>query len=147
MAKSFSAQIDEWVAKTKADIETVVKGSAFDVITEMQTPVASGGNLRVDTRFLRSSLKVNLTGPVAIDTANPYKTPNSAPDWDDAGLKAAVASFGIGDTLYATYAAEYAAIVHYKTGPQWVTLAAQNWQNIVNRNVAALKSSTASLAA
>jgi hypothetical protein len=147
VAKSFQAQINDWVSQTNQRIESVFKSSAQDVIELMQTPVAKGGNLPVDTGFLRASLQVNLIGPVATIKDNLFTTPNSAPDWNSSDLTLSLVNFDIGKTIWATYGANYAAHVHYgangRVGRQFVTLAAQKWVSIVNRNAAALKASVA----
>ena len=60
---SFSATVSEWVAKTKQRQEAVYKGSAQTIVSYMQTTRAAGGNLRVDTGFLRASL-IATTGAI-----------------------------------------------------------------------------------
>jgi hypothetical protein len=44
----------------------------------------------------------------------------------------------VGETIYATYAANYAPIMESRYG--FVRLAAQNWRAIVDRNVRAVES-------
>ena len=148
MVDTFVVQVDEWVLKTKQRTEAVIKASAQDVIELMQTPVKRGGNMPIDTGFLRASLRVNLTGPVPMANANPYVEANSAPEYNGAVAVAAIAGLDVGKTLWATYGAEYAAHVNYgvngRVGRQFVGLAAQKWGSIVHKNVVALKATVAS---
>lgn len=140
---SFSAQIDAWVAETNGRVEAVFKQSAQEVIEDMQAPVGKGGNMPIDTGFLRASLQVNLSGPVPPSRDNPYTKPNSAPAWGDSEAALSIAGAEIGDTIYATYGANYACHVEYgakgRTGRGFVRLAAMKWQAIVTRVSARLR--------
>ena len=53
--KDFSVKMDKIVANTKEKMFAVFKDSFQDLIEEASTPVASGGKMRVDTGFLRST--------------------------------------------------------------------------------------------
>lgn len=138
-AKSFSAQVDEWVRQTDERIEAVVKQSAQDVIEIMQTPVGKGGNMPVDTGFLRASLQVSLHQPFPANLPNP----GIARDWNQSETIMAIAGFELGGTLYATYTANYAGYVEYgaqgRPGRAFVRLAAQQWPRIVNQNAVELR--------
>jgi hypothetical protein len=127
MTKSFQAQIDEWVAATKERTTAVFRESCQRLVTEMQKPTARGGNMPVDTGFLRNSL---------------LGSTSSVPQMRDQGTATAdqvvltIASLDLGDTLYVGYTANYARHRHYmntaKPGGMWRDLAAQRWQTIVN---------------
>jgi hypothetical protein len=153
VAKSFTAQIDAWVAKTEERIEAVIKTSTIDVIENMQYVISRQPNPRpgvgmaVDTQFLRGSLETNFTGPIAANQSNPYEGIGEAPDWDRNAFLAIVSQYKLGKTIYASYGAEYAAIVHYSQGRLFRDTAVQNWQSIVRRNAVALRSSTTAIAA
>lgn len=141
---SFSAQIDSWVAQTNERIEAVFKQSAQEVIEDMQTPVGRGGNMPIDTGFLRASLLVSLSGPVPPTRDNPYTQPGSAPAWGVGEAALSIAGAEVGDTIYATYSANYARHVEYgakgRSGRGFVRLAAMKWQSVVNRVSARLRS-------
>ncbi|WP_244540351.1 HK97 gp10 family phage protein [Kaistia soli] len=122
-------------------MDAVFRESASEVIEEMQRPVGAGGNMPVDTGFLRSSLQVGVnTEPVAAAMPNP-----------GAGAKftyaasMAIAGAEIGDTIVASYSAKYAPIIEYGGGKRqprrFVALAAAQWPSIVARVAERLKSS------
>lgn len=130
--QSFSAQVGAWVRKTKGAEEAVFKESTQRIIEIMQTPVAKGGNMPVDTGFLRSSLQAGLNSPQPGPTDNPGGTFSYNPG--DVAL--IIASADLGDTIYATYSANYARPVEYgangRAGRRFVGLAAQRWQSTVS---------------
>lgn len=136
----FAADIDDWVKQTQALLEAVFRQSAQDVIEYMQMPVAEGGNMPVDTGFLRASMQVSLEGVRPMTQANP-----GGPKYTYNPEAAALVIMGakLGDTIFASYTANYAAHQNYGTesfaGRHFVGLAAQRWQTIVNANVQKLK--------
>ena len=138
---SFSAQVDDWVKKSKERMEAVFKTSVQDTIEIMQTPVAKGGNMPVDTGFLRSTLQTGLNAPVLGPS-----TPTAGGNYSYNGSQATmtIASADLGDSIFATYSANYARFVHDgangRPGRPFVTLAAQRWQQTVNKAVAEAKS-------
>ena len=75
MAKSFSAQVDDWIAKSERLSMAVLQQATQAVINEANTPVAKGGRMRVDTGFLRNSLKANI-GSMPSGASSPG-------NWDD----------------------------------------------------------------
>lgn len=126
---TFSAQIDAWVAKTQARMDAVIKASAQDVIALAQKPVAKGGNMPVDTGFLRASLQSTLNGTSGLTGPESYV-------FTAGKMKAGdVASFG--------WTANYARHVEYgargRPGRHFVGNAALQWQPIVAANVAKAK--------
>lgn len=138
---SFAAAVQGWADATKDDLTAVFRQSASDVIEEMQKPVGGGGNMPVDTGFLRASLQVGInTGPVPLSREHPSPGEGSftAPQVD-----LVIAGAEIGDTIMASYGANYAGHVNYGAkGRQprlFVELAAQNWDQIVNRVVASFR--------
>lgn len=139
MAK-FSATVDAWVRKSKQKTEAVFKTAVQSTIDDMQTPVGAGGNMPVDTGFLRASIQASLNAPVLRQMPNPGGAAGFATD-----TSLVIAGAELGDTIYATYGANYAVYQEYgangKPGRGFVRLAAQNWQANVNRAVAALKAS------
>ena len=127
---SFSATVSGWAAETQQRTEAVFKMAAQDVINESRKPVAKGGNMPVDTGFLRASLDVNLSGNLPATRKNEGKVP---PPQD---ISLAIAQAELGQTIYASYTANYALHQEYgargRPGRAFVRLAAQRWQTIVN---------------
>lgn len=142
MTASFSATIEAWANQSKDDITRIFRQSVARVVTEMQTPVAAGGNMPIDTGALRASLVVNRSGPVPMSreaTGKPV-TYSSGP------ISLVIAGADIGDTVWASYTMQYSAMVHFgangRPGRQWVTLAAQRWNSIVSEVAAQAKASS-----
>jgi hypothetical protein len=137
MAQTFSAQVSAFVAKTERRIEAVFKASAQDVISDMQepgpaigSPTAFGtGNLPVVTGFLRASLQAAINNPPGGIT---FRPPDGNFAYEPSAVALVIAGARLGETIYATYAANYAPFMEARYG--FVRLAAQNWQSIVDRN-------------
>lgn len=129
MAGTFTAQIRNWTEKAKRNLDLVIKQSAQDVFEIAQTPVAQGGNLPVDTGFLRNSFVASLNGSTSLTGPDAYVL--------------AIAGFELGDVIFGGWTAEYA--VHVEFGARgraprfFMRGAAQQWQSIVNANAAKLR--------
>ena len=137
---SFASAVSAWVAQTKERMTAVARESAEDVIEEMQRPVGAGGNLPVQTGFLRASLRVTRSAPAMRDAAvKSDGTRVAAPD--DYSL--AVTGWELGTPLYASYVASYAAHVNFGTATmqprQFVGHAAMKWPSIVAANCEKLR--------
>lgn len=125
MARYSFARLGEWADKTEDRMRRVVRQSIQEVIDIAQRPVAQGGQMPVDTSFLRNSL---------------------ASDRNGAGLAAgpdshifAIAGFNLGDVARFGWTAAYARPRHYMVGVgqgggMWRDTAAAQWQAIVARN-------------
>ena len=125
---SFSAQVSDWVSKSEARVNAVRRESVQRLVTIAQTPIAKGGNMPVDTGFLRSSL-------MASTSAMPRVGEDE--QGTESQITLAIANWDAGQPLYLGYTANYAAHVHWGTEGRaarlWVTLAAQRWQQIVEQ--------------
>lgn len=138
--QSFQAQVDEWVLKTRQRMVAVFRTAAQYVIEDVRdrTPV--------DTGFLRSSWTVSLDGPLPMRSPNPGG--NFAFQPQSYSLK--IAGADIGDTIFASFVANYAGHVEYgargREPRRMVALAAQAWPEHVNRAVAEAKARVASSA-
>lgn len=125
---SFAAQVNEWVLESEARTVAVFKQSAEDLFRTMLTPVAKGGNLPVDTGFLRNSFVSGINGATAL-------TP---PD----NVALSIAGVEAGDSVFGGFTANYARHVEYgangRPGRRFVGLAALEWTEIVAKNAAAL---------
>ncbi|MFP1634089.1 HK97 gp10 family phage protein [Zhengella sp. ZM62] len=139
MAQNFTAQVDAWVKESKARIEAVVKESAQRVVEDMQKPTDKGGNMPVDTGFLRASIQGQLDAPVMTVRANPGGTYS----YDGGDISMTLANMELGDVFYATYTANYARYVEYgangRPGRAFVRTAAARWPQTVNEVASELK--------
>lgn len=133
----FTASVNAWVTKSKKRMLVVFQQSVQDVTDIMQTPVKLGGNMPVDTGFLRASLRGSIgaptTGYLQKDPKQQHYTLVSSQ------YTLTINGAKIGDTVYLVYLANYAWFQEYgsqgRAGRGFVRLAAQQWQDIVARNV------------
>lgn len=134
--KSFSATISDWVRETEERMLATVQIAAQDLITDMQTPVAKGGRMRVDTGFLRASGRASLEGW----PSGPSQKPEDAPvgqytgiydDFDAYPLGAVLLDMRLGDTLYFGWVAAYAPVRNTYDG--FMDIPLQNWQGYIDR--------------
>jgi len=130
---TFTAQVSDWVMQTKSRMNAVFKESTQRTVELMQTPVAKGGNMPVDTGFLRNSLMGGLNAPKDGRGDNPG-VPVS---YNDADIVLTIANAKLGDTIFMTYSANYARHVEYgargRAGRGFVRLATQRWQSTVSQ--------------
>lgn len=151
MAGTFVAQVDAWVAESKRRMEVVFSEACLDLAEEVTTPVAKGGNMPVDTGFLRASLLASAEGPAPI---RPDAKPEKGSTYQPSGQVALViAATKIGEKLWMTFTAAYARRLEYgfvgqdslgrtfnQRGYGFVRLSAQRWQQLVNGAVQRVKS-------
>lgn len=132
---SFSAAVSEWVKKSERRMELVFKESTQRLVSEMQTPVGQGGNMPIDTGFLRNSVQATTEAPVPINpAARPIKPPGHKSGdviypYKEGDVSLTILSARLGQTIYVTYTAAYARVQESRRG--FVRLAAQRWQKIV----------------
>ncbi|WP_297803407.1 hypothetical protein [uncultured Brevundimonas sp.] len=133
MASSGAAQITAWVAKTKERIAAVRNESVQRVVEAMQTPVGAGGNMPVDTGFLRASLVAQIGYGVPPLRDRPDS--DAKHSWNPVGIQLVLAEAEASDTITIAYSANYARHQEYgthgRTGRRFVALAAQQWPQIV----------------
>jgi len=138
---TFTAQISDWVAETEQRIEAVFKKSTERTIEGMQRPVAKGGNMPVDTGFLRASLQTSLNAPNLAVTYN--KGIPAVYNNDTATLT--IVGAALGDVIYSVYGANYAGYAEYgangRPGRAFVRTAAAKWKNTVSRTAMDLQRS------
>lgn len=140
MARSFSAVVSAKVAARKDLMRAVFKSSVQDIAAIAQTPGPSkanpgggrGGHLPIDTGFLRASFTATLTP--ALPAAMPRPNGEANYSYDATAVNLVIAGADLGDTITLAYTANYARFVHRSY--QWVTLAAQQWPQVVARNAA-----------
>lgn len=144
MAGSFSAQVSAWVAETRARQDAVRKEAAQDVIEIMQTPGPSvanpsggrGGNMPIDTGFLRASLTGVLGTALPPASLKPKGDGKFSYSGDQVNLT--IAGSKLSDTITVAYTANYARFAEARYA--FTRLAAQQWQQVVDR--AALRART-----
>lgn len=121
----FMANVRKFADLSADKMLRVAKQSVQEVVEIAQTPVGKGGNMPVDTGFLRNSLVTELDGAQVAEGADSYTLGISAME--------------LGDTLRFAWTAEYALPRHYMVGVGqggglWRDNAANQWQAIVRRN-------------
>lgn len=128
---SLTLDLNKWVLKTESRMEAVAKESFQRLINEAQEPVAKGGNMRVDTGFLRNS------GTASIDTlpvgssVNPFTKKDEAGQWDASSQATVINSLKIGQIIYFGWTANYA--IHRENKDGFVRRAVQDWPRIVHQ--------------
>lgn len=150
----FVAQVTDWVAKSKKRV-TAVRNEAFQkLVSVAQTTKKKGGNMPVDTGFLRASGVATTDGslPPLVPrppkhkkekvTSGPYyegypqfEEDEPIYDWDEHAVLLVIANAPPDALLTFAYGAEYAIFQEYGTryfeGNMFVNLAAQQWPQIV----------------
>jgi len=131
---SFAATVSAWAAKTKERMAEVRLQAAQDIVEIMQTPVAKGGRMRVDTGFLRASLQ----GQVGMGAFTPKDKPPGVKkfSYDPEPINLVLLNAGPAETVTVGYTARYAAAREYGARGQppdgFVRMAAQQWQRVVS---------------
>lgn len=135
----FSARINKWVAETKERATVVFQDSVEMLLEEVVRPgpsvanpgASGGGNMPIDTGFLASSLQAVVGDGVAILVANPITNSDGQRvfHYDAAATSLVIQNAKIGDTITATFAAEYAIVMEARYA--FVRLAAQRWPQFV----------------
>lgn len=123
----FSAAVDKWVLKSKNRAEAVFRESTQRVVSEMQKPVGAGGNMPVDTGFLRASVRASLSAMPTIDKGS--RGADISVSYDSSPVVMTIARAKLGQTIYVGYTASYAPYQENSRG--FVRLAAAQWQSIV----------------
>ena len=129
MTKSFSAQVDDWIAKSERLSMAVLQQATQAVINEANTPVAKGGRMRVDTGFLRNSLKAKI-GSMPSGASSPG-------NWSDAEVVLTLTRLQPGQVFYAGWLANYARPREHYDG--FLRMAVQKWQEQVDAAARQLK--------
>ena len=129
MAKTLSAQVDDWIAKSERLSMTVLQQATRAVINEANTPTAKGGRMRVKTSTLRNSLKSKI-GSMPSGTAEPG-------DWTDSEVVFTLTRMQPGQVFYAGWIANYARPREHYDG--FLRMAAQKWQQQVDAAARQLK--------
>jgi len=123
--RKFIADVEAFADKTADQMLRVARQSIQDTVRIAQTTVAQGGDLPVDTGFLRNSLVTEVRGAPVGEGSDSYVL----------GLSA----LQLGDPFAVAWTAEYAIPRHYMVGVGqggglWRDKAAQQWSRIVADN-------------
>lgn len=133
MTKYEFADLDKWAKKSKNRMLAIAQTATQDVIDEAQKPVGKGGNMRVDTGFLRATGQASLDGlPLGPSNAKDDGLPNE----QDTNLVIGQAT--LGDTIFFGWTANYARYRESKDA--FLGLAVQKWQQFVDRATRQAKS-------
>lgn len=124
--RKFVADVKAFADKTADQMLRVAKQSIQDTVKQAQTPVAKGGDLPVDSGFLRNSLVTTVRGATAGEGENSYVL--------------GISSLELGDPFQVAWIADYAIPRHYAVGVGqggglWRDKAAQRWPGYVEKNV------------
>lgn len=128
MASTFDAQVDAWVRQTQARVRAVYRQSVQSVVDQAQTPTFKGGNMRVDTGFLRNTGTAALNGLPSGPSSNPNTT---QPEWRGESLALVLSRADTDDEVVFGWTANYARVREAQDG--FMRLAVQNWDQIVQR--------------
>lgn len=150
----FAASIEAWVGEVKGGSMAVAKQSIQDLVDLIKEPIASGGNMPIDTSFLQNSL----TGSTEnVPSLNPAHDASQPPLIANAGvIEALIANLTPGQTLHFGFTAIYALRQNYgftgfdslgryynQSGHFFVEHALGQWQEIVDKNAKRLSSTLA----
>lgn len=142
MAGDFAAQVEDWVKNSEVLLESVFRESAQRVAEVMTTPRGAGGNLPVDTGYLRASFQASNVAPPPI---NPGSKGNAGEKYafNSGPINLVINNTELGGTVFICVTASYATHVEFGTSKQpaalFVSQAAQRWPQIVNQVQAELK--------
>ena len=120
--KPFDKQVKDWAAKTEKATLAVFRESAQRLAQQANVPRAQGGNMPVDTGYLRNSQGASLQGMPSTGAQPPALV---------------LLSTKLGDSIYMGWTANYAIYMEVRYG--FARLAAQNWDFIVDKAVAEVK--------
>lgn len=141
---SFAAQVGAWAAKTKGRTEAVYRESAQRIVAVMQTRQSDGGNMRIDTGFLRASLVALTADALPSQTFKPDGIDRFA--YDAGPINLTILGAKITEPITVTYTANYARAREYGSRGQapdrFVGLAAQQWQRVVSEVAAEAQART-----
>jgi hypothetical protein len=130
---SFSAAVSQWVAATEQRSRAVFQESAQRIVEIAQKPVGAGGNMPVDTGFLRRSVAASLDGSTPPLRENPG---GFEADYNPAQVNLVISRARMGDVITIGYGANYATYVEFgaggRQGRRFVGLAAQQWPRVVD---------------
>lgn len=136
MTKSFSAQVDDFIAKSQKNTLRLVQSSVQDVVNDAQTPVTKGGRMRVKTGFLRASGQGSLNG-MPTGPSRGELTADDSYQYDASITSLKINEMTVGSTFHFGWVAHYAKYREVHDG--FLETASQNWPQIVAKNAEEIK--------
>lgn len=134
---NFTATVEAWAAESAERMSAIAKASIQDVIDDASKAKGKGGNMPIDTGFLRASGQISFngmpTGPTRPEPAQANYSDGSAVG----NVTVQLAKFKLGQTVFFGWTANYAVIQEAKNA--FLRLAVQNWKYIVASNVTKAK--------
>lgn len=149
MASDFAAQVEDWVRDSEALLEGVFRESAQRVFEAMTTPRGHGGNLPVDTGYLRATIQASNVAPPPINPGSKGRRRTKEEtgviySLDSGPINLVINNTKLGGTVFVCATANYAAHANYgvngRPAALFVEQAAQRWPQIVGQVQAELKS-------
>jgi hypothetical protein len=134
MPSEFAAQVEDWCKNSEVLLTAVFHESAQRVTDAMTLARGLGGNLPVDTGYLRASIQASKSAPPPI---NPTSKGNAGASYAfNAGpISMVINDAKLGETIYICATASYAYFVEVGAGGRppalFVAQAAQQWPQIV----------------
>lgn len=131
-----TATTTAFVQATIKRMNALVLQSTQELVDIVQTPVAKGGKMRVDTGFLRASGQISLTGMPTGPSIGRKRGPDDKegsilyPSTPDAAV-AQLANWKMGMPIFFGWTANYAKYREAYDG--FLISGIQQWQSIVNR--------------
>ena len=120
--------IDEWVLKAVGRLETVAKTATQAVAENANLHTGRGGRMRIDTGFLRNSIKGQQGSmPTGVSDS---KTEGQG---DATAIEIEIARWDISKPFFVGWSANYAAAREIKDG--FLTVEVQNWQQHVDEAI------------
>ncbi len=132
---SFEADVTAWARKTENRLEAVFRSSVQEVARQAQQPIEKGGNMPVDTGFLRNSGQAALN---RMPSGDSYSDPS-----DSAGKQVmdatavTIARANLGDAIIFGWTARYAPFMEARYA--FMRTAAANWRSIVAKEADRIK--------
>lgn len=130
---SFSDQVSAFCRETPERMNAVWRMAVQDTVEIMQTPVGAGGNMPIDTGFLRNSIAANHGKQPASGLRR--KPADGVFSYDASDINLTIMSATPMEGLTVLYTAEYAIYVEMgargRAGRRFVGLAVQRWLQIV----------------
>lgn len=132
----FSDLVNSFVKETEERMHAVFVSSVQKVVAVMQEPVGAGGNMPIDTGFLRNSIvAAHGTTPPAITLRRNPGTGVFA--YDPEAINLTILTATLKEGVSVIYSAEYAIYAEFgargRPGRRFVMHAVQQWPQIVSR--------------
>jgi hypothetical protein len=131
---SFTSDVRGWADRNQIALRAVAQESCQRIVAIAQTPSTKGGNMPIDTGFLRASVVGALNSPVLTATAKP-NGPTAFQYDGGVQVETALASLELGDVFHVAWTANYAIHVEYgargRPGRAFARSAISRWQTTV----------------